>query len=316
MGVAPQYCGELGKKANGQVVVTTHYADPYYAWPVNGQLYLPEEWCADQERRRKAAIPRAVAFQTKPTIALALIDEAQRWGVPCHAVVSDSGYGDNPAFLDGLEARGKPYIVQVACNFGVRLPKEVVEAARQPLPAKKKEGRPRKHAHPLQVAPRHRADEILASQLEEAWQTITWRLGSDGPLCKQFLALRVCRAVGDETGTEGWLLGERPLPGKDGEKKFCFSTFPADTPVARLAEVAHRRPCVERGYEDGKDFTGLGDYAARNWNSFHRQLTIDMLVLSWLVLQRPPADNPVIEVEPRPVSTPNEPVFPLRPGTL
>jgi SRSO17 transposase len=316
VGVAPQYCGELGKKANGQVVVTIQYADPYYAWPVTGQLYLTEEWCQDQERRGEAGIPAEVEFQTKPALALTLLDEARQWGVPFGGVVSDSGYGDNPTFVEGLETRGIPYVVQVACSFGVRLLEEVAAAARHPLPAKKKEGRPRKHPHPLQVAALHRADEVLASQPEGDWKTITWRLGSDGPLTKQFVAVRVHRAVGEETGPEGWLMGERPLPGKEGEQKFYFSTYPADVPLARLAEIAHRRPSVERGYEDGKDFTGLGDYAARRWNSFHRQLAIEMLTLSWLVLQRPPAIDPVIEVEPRPVSTANEPVFPLRSGTV
>jgi SRSO17 transposase len=312
VGVAPQYCGVLGKTANGEVVVTTHYVDPYYAWPVNGQLYLNEEWCQDRERRQRAGIPDDLTFQTKVAIALRLIDEAREAGVPFHTVVSDGNYGDNPVFLDGLEARNLPCVVAVACDFRVRWPEEVEAAARQPLPPKKKSGHPRKHPHPVQQAPLRRADEVLAAQPAESWQTITWRLGSDGPLTKQFLALRVYRAVGEWTGREGWLIGERPLPGHAGEQKFYWSDFPATTPLARLAEIAHRRPGVERCYEDGKGHTGLGDYAARKWDSFHRHLAIEMLVLSWLTLQRPAVEKPVIVVEPQPVQSPNEPVFPLR----
>lgn len=107
-------------------------------------------------------------------------------------------------------------------------------------------------------------------------------------------------------------MGERPLAGAAGETKYYWSDLPDGTPLARLAEVAHRRPGVERGYEDGKGFTGQDDYAARKWTSFHRHLAIEHLVLSRLALQRPVIDKPVIVLEPKPVSSPSEPVFPLR----
>ena len=302
----------MGKTANGQVVVTTHYVDPYYAWPVNGRLYLPQTWTQDSERRRRAGIPAAMTFETKPEMALALTDEAREAGVPFQLVVADSSYGDNPTFLDGLEARGLSYVVCVACDFGVRLPAEVEAAAQQRPADKEKRGRPRKHPPPIQGAPLHRADQLLAGQAEEAWQTITWRMGTEGPLTKQFVAVRAHRAIGDWTGGEGWLVAERPLPGKEGERKFYWSNLPVTTPLARLVEVVHRRPSIERGYQDGKGITGLDAYPARKWTSFHRHFVIDLLVLSWLVLQRPPAENPVVCVEPQAVQSPDEPVFPLR----
>ena len=311
MGVAPQYCGVLGKKANGQVAVTTVYVDPFYAWPVNGQLYLPDAWTNDPARRKRAGIPPRVTFQTKPALALELIDQAQAAGVPFGIVVTDSSYGDNPAFLDGLDERKLPGVVAVHCDFGVRLPDEVRQAAARPLPPTKKPGRPRTHPHPVQVAPLHRADAVLAQQPAAVWQTISWRQGTDGPLIKQFMAMRVHRAVGDTTGPVGWLMGERPRPGESGEEKYYWSNLPSTTPLARLAEVAHRRPGIERSYEDGKGGSGLADYAARKWESFHRHLAIEFLVLSWLTLQKPPGATPQIVVDPQPVGSPSEPVFPL-----
>jgi SRSO17 transposase len=295
------------------VVVTTRYVDPYYAWHVNGQLYLPKEWCQDQERRHRAGVPEEMTFETKPTIALRLIDEAEADGVPFHIVVTDSGYGDNPTFLEELESRENvSCVVAVACDFGVRLPEDVEAAATRPLPPKRKSGRPRTHPHPAQLAPVRRADEVLAAQPQESWETITWRLGTDGPLTKQFLAQRVYRAVGETTGPEGWLMGERPLAGHKGKNKFYWSDLPPTTPLARLVELVHRRPSVERGYQDGKGHTGLDEYAARRWDSFHRHLTIEMLVLSWLALQKSPVEHPVIAVEPQVVQSPDEPLFPLR----
>lgn len=311
VGVAPQYCGQLGKIANCQVVVTADYVDPYFAWPALGWLYLPESWCQDPERRQMAQIPPEITFQTKPEIALDLIDQARLAGIPFNLVGADSGYGDNPHFLDELDRRHLGYVFGIASDFGIRLPAEVAEAAARPLPRKRKAGRPRHHPHPDQLAPVHRAEAILAAQPESAWQTITWRMGSQGPLTKQFIAMRVNRSQGDVTGPEGWLIGERA-----GEHKYYWSNLPADIPLARLAELAHRRPCIERTYQDGKGFTGWGSYPARLWHSYHRHLAIEMLTLGWLILQQPQPAKIEIALEPKPTENADEPVFPLRPGTL
>lgn len=316
MGVAAQYCGVLGKRANGQVAVTTTYCDPVFSWPVDGKIYLPREWVDDAARRTRAHVPSPVPFQTKPEIALALIDQARQSGVPFDLVVADGGYGDNPTFLDGLGERRLHGVVGVHRDFGVRLPAEVAEAAARPLPPRRTGGRPRTRPHPEQVAPLRRADAVLAAPPEEAWHAISWRQGSAGPLAKRFLALRAHRAVGDQTGPQGWLIGERPLVGESGEEKLYWSDLAEDVPLARLAELAHRRPSVERGYEDGKGLTGLGEYAARTWESFHRHLTLEFLALSWLVLQGPPASRPAITPDPQPVGSAGEPVFPLRPRAL
>jgi SRSO17 transposase len=150
---------------------------------------------------------------------LALIDQARQTGVPCDLLVADGGYGDNPVFLDGLAERQVRGVVGVHRDFGVCLPTEETEAATRPRPPQRKGGRPRTHPHPEQVAPLHRADAVLAAQPKEAWQAISWRQGSAGPLTKQFVARRVQRATRDQTGPVGWLIGDRPPVGETGKKK-------------------------------------------------------------------------------------------------
>jgi SRSO17 transposase len=106
-GVARQYSGTLGKVGNCQVAVNCHYAERTIAWPVATRLYLPKEWFDDPGRLQQAKAPEGITFQTKPQIALGLLDQADQMAVPYACVVADADYGDNPNFLAGLEERTK-----------------------------------------------------------------------------------------------------------------------------------------------------------------------------------------------------------------
>jgi SRSO17 transposase len=302
VGVARQYSGTLGKIGNCQVVVSAEYvadaatsARPLH-WPVSAQLYLPESWAADAERRKRAHIPAAVPFQTKPMVALQLVDRARAWSVPFAVGVADSGYGDNPSFLDGLEEREIPYVCAVESSFGVRLPAEV--AAMAGPPPYQGRGQPKK-ARP---APLYTAQAVLDALPEAAWQPVQWRVPETGkPLRKQMVAIRAHRATGSprlstshsrvRTGPEGWLVGERPLPGAAGEAKWYYSTLPADTSLVRLTALAHARWVVEQFYEDAKGECGLDDYQGRRWDGLHRHLALSMLAYSFLVQQRLPSSE-------------------------
>ena len=298
VGVARQYSGTLGKVANCQVVVSAHYvADeptsraPVH-WPVTAQLYLPEAWATDGGRRAKVHVPSAVAFQTKPELALALVDRARAWGVPFAWVVAEAAYGGNPTFLQGLAARQVAYVVGVSSTFGVRLPDEVHAAALGPPLRPRGRGQPKKP----RPAPLYQAKAVLAALPEARWQTITWRQHDAGALGKQFVAVRVHWALGGTqfstshsrvfTGPEGWLLGERPLPGEGGEEKWYYSNVPADTALHRLVELAHSRWPIEQFYEDAKGECGWDHYQGRRWDGLQRHLALGMLAYSFLACQR------------------------------
>ena len=286
VGVARQYCGALGKRANCQVVVSAHYVadEPESSrplhWPVNAQLYLPEGWAKDRGRRERSHVPEEVIFRTKPHIALSLVDLSREWEVPFEVVVADSGYGKNPSFLGGLEEREVAYVCGVESTFGVRLPEKVRAASEAGAPPYEGRGQPPKE----RPAPLYPARELIEGLPEEAWQTVSWREGTKGTLSKQMVALRTHRATGSPrhsidhelvlTAKEGWLIGERPLPGqpssahkKEGEEelKYYYSTLGAEVSLERLASVAKSRWAIEQFYEDAKGECGLSDYQGRRW---------------------------------------------------
>jgi SRSO17 transposase len=207
-------------------------------------------------------------------------------------VVTDAGYVDNPTFLQGLDDRQVAYVVGVSSTFGVRLPDEVHVAALLPPPRPRGRGQPQKP----RPAPLYEAKAVLDALPEDRWQPITWREYDDVVLRKQFVAVRAHWATGSAqfstshprvyTGPEGWLLGERPLPGERGEVKWYDSNLPADTSLQRLVELAHSRWPIEPFYEDAKGECGLDHYQGRRWDGLHRHLALVMLASSFLARQR------------------------------
>src|SRR5258708_5247561 len=313
VGVAPQYSGTLGKIGNCQVVVSAEYLadDPAsstpFHWPVSAQLFLPESWAQDAERRKQAQVPEEIREQTKPEIALGLLDRARQWGVPIQAVVVDAGYGDNPNFLRGLDERQVRYMCAVESTFGCRLPDEI-QASAAHTPVYGGRGQPRKP----RPAPLYTVKALIESLPTSAWHTISWREGTKGTMQVQAVALRVHWATGSSlhstshsrvhTGPEGWLLAERSVPEtveassqpahdapqeKEKEKiKYWFSVLPEDASLQRLVLLAHARWVIEQFYEDAKQECGFDHYQGRSFNGLHRHLALVMLAYSFLMFYR------------------------------
>jgi SRSO17 transposase len=255
VGVQRQYSGTLGKTGNCQVSVNCHYAERTLAWPVATRLYLPKEWATAPDRRAKAKVPADVAFQTKPAIALALLDQAKELGLRHAAVTADGDYGDNPNFLAGLELRKERYVVAVRCDFSVAA---------------------------VRFAPAQRADGLIAAQAKRSWRAVRWRQGSKGWLRAKVVALRCWRVTAEGQRRIGWLIGE---DASDGKRRYYWSNFGPHLALERLVEYAHRRHWVEQYHEEAKGLLGWDQYQGRLWTGFHRNSVLVMLAYSFLVWQ-------------------------------
>jgi SRSO17 transposase len=258
VGVERQYSGTVGKVGNCQVAVPCCYSDPQGTWPVAVRLYLPKTWAYDAERRRQARVPGEIPFQTKPEIALMLLDQARAWGVPHGGVVADADYGDNPNFLAGLGARQEGDVVAVRTDFQVSIGAKA-------------------------MTPVWRTDQLLHTVPRWQWRTIRWRQGTKGWLRKRFVAVRGWRVTSGGQRHEGWLVGERATRGRPEERRFYWSNLPAETTLAELAGYAHRRHVIEQFHEEAKGELGWDHYQGRLWSGFHRHTVAVMLAYSFLV---------------------------------
>lgn len=274
------------------MAVSISVASAQGSLPVAWQLYLPEDWAADPERRKKTGVPDEVRFATKTQIALqqlrALLDE----GAPRHCVLADAGYGVDNTFRQALSDMGLLYAVGVTSTVVVWPP------GVQPLPPKRYSGMGRPPVVPRRTATlQPMSVKALAMSLpSEAFQTIAWREGTNTPLRERFAAVRVRHAGGNvgeaRLRPEQWLLIEWPAHEAEPSKYF-LSTLPEDITINELVSVAHQRWRIERDYQDLKQDFGLGHYEGRGWRGFHHHAALSIAAYGFLMAERLMADKPV-----------------------
>ena len=272
MGVARQYCGQVGKQENYRVAVSLSISTMQASLPIAWHLYLPEAWTQDSERRKATGIPEDISFQTKQEIALEQIRTALTRQIPSAPVLADPGYGDDTKFRDGITACELQYVMGIMSSLSVWMPSEA------PLPKRKWTGmgRPTKL---LRRDPRNQpvsARELATGLPSSAWKKVTWREGTRKPLRSRFAALRVRLAHRDywmsEPRAEEWLLIEWPSS-EPGPTKYWLSTLSAETKLRDLVRLAKHRWIIERDYEELKQELGLGHYEGGGWRGFHHHAT-------------------------------------------
>lgn len=285
VGVARQYCGQVGKQDNCRVAVSLSVATWSSSLPVAYRLYLPKEWAEDSERREKTEVPKEIKFQTKPAIALDQIRAAVAANLDRGVVLADAAYGINTEFREGLTEVGLQYVV------GVQSSMTVWEPGKEPLPAKprRRMGRPPRL---LQRSTEHQPLSVkqLAMNLPStAFRQITWREAGERKLQSCFAAVRIRPAHRDyekaEPHQEEWLLIEWPREEKE-PTKYWVSTLAPTSKLKALIKMAKHRWIIERDYEELKQELGLGHFEGRNWRGFHHHATLCIAAYGFLIAER------------------------------
>ena len=284
VGVARQYCGQLGKRDNYQVAVTLSLAADHASLPIAHRLYLPQPWADDPARRAAAGVPTDIAFQTKPQIALAQIRAAVAAGIPAAPVLADAGYGIDTTFRDGITELGLTYVVGIHSHTSLWPP------GTEPLPPKSWSGRGRPPSlirRDAEHAPMP-AKALAASLPKGAWRRVTWREGSNTMLAGRFAAVRVRPAHRDYNRPiprpKEWLLIDWPRDEPE-PSKYWLSTLPPTVTRRAMVEQAKLRWRIERDYQDLKQELGLGHYEGRGWRGFHHHATLCIAAYGFLIAE-------------------------------
>jgi SRSO17 transposase len=263
-GVERQWCGRLGKIDNCQVGVFLGYASRRGQALVDRRLYLPHSWAEDRDRRAQGQVPEGVAFQTKLDIGLDLLQRCRE--LPHGWVVGDDEFGRSADFRGQLRRRGERYLLDVPSNTSVRDLEERGPGGRKP--------------------PFERADAWAARQPAGRWRRLAVRDGEKGRVVVRALVAWV--QTKDEDGCVGRrerLLVVRPVD-HAGDTTYAVTNDLGPTGLAALVRIKQQRHAVEQLFQGGKGEVGLGHYEVRSWVGWHHHMTLSLLALWYLLLER------------------------------
>lgn len=282
--VAPQYCGALGKVANCQVGVYIGYVSRKGYTLVDGQLFVPEGWFADEQAalRDQVGLPADLTFQTKPQLAVQAIRAiVARKQLPARWLAADALYGDSPAFRDDVAALGLWYFTEIACSTLIwrRHPALIVP------PWSGKGRKPSKQRLKTPTNRAYRVDELLRRLPKTVWVRGTIKEGSKGPIVCDFAFVRVSEARGGLPGPRLWLIIRRNVA-DPSEVKFYFSNAPEDIATLELVRMSGMRWPIELSFEEGKSDLGMDQYETRSWLGWHHHMVLVMLAHHFLVWVR------------------------------
>jgi SRSO17 transposase len=258
-GVQRQYSGTAGRTENCQVGVFLAYASRYGHALIDRELYLPQSWAEDQDRRREAGIPQEAEFVTKPRQAQAMIARAAAAGVPFAWFTADEVYGQAKWLQAWLEGQDIWYVMAIRCSDTLTTP-----------------------------AGERRADELIAAVSPRSWQQISAGAGAHGP--REYDWARIPVRAGQKRGRGHWLLARRSLS-DPAEIAYYACYGPRRSSTADLAWTAGSRWHIEECIQQAKGEAGLDQYQVRAWRAWYAHITLSMLALAWLAASKAQAEK-------------------------
>jgi SRSO17 transposase len=282
VGVQRQYCGRLGKVENCQVGVFGCLGSGKRAVLIDYRLFLPEAWANDAERCEKAKVPiENRVHRTKPQLALEIVQEARRRGLEFGWVGGDEVYGNNKELIDGLEAMGETFLMDVPSNL------HVYEADPSSLPkitASRKPDGKRKGSAGGRGQQSRTVAALAGESFEKESRKITARQTAKGALRVKIWVKAVWQWDEEKAVARQRLLVVRQEA--DGSFKYSLSNASAETSWKKLGMMQGQRFWIERAFQDAKSELGMAQYEIRGWRGWHHHMAMVCLAMLFVVKER------------------------------
>ncbi len=276
VGVARQYCGSLGKVENCQVGVFAAYASRHGYALVDKRLFMPEQWLSDDyaERRDKCNVPEEVAFQTKPQLAVEMLQAIRLEGrLPFRYIVADCLYGNSPDVLDALDACvGVTALVAIPSETRcwLQAPQTEDKTYRYKGEVRSKRVVVGADNAPCPVAAM--AESLPASR----WYRRKVSEGTKGPIEYEFARRRVTLCKDGLPDRTVWLVIKRTL-GVEPSYSYYISNAPWSAPLRLFVWLSGVRWAVEQCFEEGKTELGMAHYEVRKYPGWHHHMLTTIL---------------------------------------
>ena len=292
VGVARQYCGQLGKQDNCQVAVSLSLANHHASLPVAYQLYLPQDWARTARADARQGCPRrsssrpshrlrlsSCAGRIRPgccaasrcsTPAMATTRRcavrSPRWDALCGRYFSHHGVDARHGAVAGVEARSG------AAGRTTFAPQPQASAALRQSAG----------VTPTQIMPgapsagaRARRTAVLA-------------------LCPRAGAARRSATRYRRSAPRG-MAADRMARGRKGADQILALNPAGKHLASALVDFAKLRWRIERDYQELKQEVGLGHFEGRGWRGFHHHATLCIAAYGFLISERetiPPSGPP------------------------
>lgn len=284
VGVAPQYCGNVGKVSNSQVAVFAALSNGDFASLVDAELFLPESWCNNAARCKEAGIPKeSRIFKPKWEIGIDIITRQKSLGVKFDYVGADGYYGNSLDFTEAIEEMGHVYMLDIHSDLRVYL-----EKAEIAVPDKKgKRGRKPTKVQPLSES--IRVDRYMSGLKEYDWQELEVRNTTKGKLRADYHFITVFIWDEDNNQMLRRLLVIRRRRTKKGDYEYKYSFTNANLEQYTEKGIAYmqaQRFFVEHSLKESKQILGMDKYQTRKWSAWYHQIALNILLAAFMLKEK------------------------------
>lgn len=276
IGVAKQYCGTIGKVDNCQVGVFAAYASPSGYALLDKRLFIPGRWFTDEyhARRKKCNLPEDIVFQTKPQLAVEMLNQlTEEATVPFKYVTADSLYGNSSEFIEAIDSHPQlTYFVETPCDTRCWLKRPITREKTY-----KYKGKTRTRTIVEKTAKKPIDVKTLAMNINDYfWYRRKVSEGTKGPIEYEFTKRRIVLSNGNMPQKTVWLIIRRTIEKKPAYN-FFLSNAGASARLKLFVWLSGIRWAIEQCFEETKSVLGMDHYEVRKYRGWNHHIITSIL---------------------------------------